>query len=675
MKKLILLLFLIASISSFAQRANTSTGGGGGSMLWPSGTGIPVVNNGAWGTTISNNIPISYFNSGTSASATTFWRGDGVWAVPSGTFSYPAGSGFVITTGSAWGTTIPAANVAYFGSAITGTPSASTYLRGDGSWGTPTGGSGTVTSVTAGNGMTQTGTATIDPTLNIVSHAGTAGSIGTINIGADAIGVNLGTTSTTAFRGDYGNTAYNDKINSVSVSGTTTKTITLNQQDGTTLTASFTDETGSGGTGSNVYVNDVFYSNPNFKGTTFGDLTFANSGSDIYADIKSGVVGATELASTSVSPNSYTMASFTVDEDGRLTTASSYTYPSSGVVTSSGSAFSSVSGTSNQLLRRNATNTAYEFFTPNYLTSFAEDDPFFKAHTVYNISNGTGFLKNNGSGTWSYDNNTYLTQSSFNSANADLAAIEAISGTTGLLRKTAANTWSLDNAPYLTANQTITLSGHVTGSGTTSISTTLANSSVSYAKLSAYGTPSNGDVLTYNTTYGLAWTTHNYVPTTRTLTINGTTYDLSANRTWTIAAGVSGSGNSGQVTYWSSSSAVTSSSNFTFNAGTGIVTANNFQLSSDRKLKTKIKPLQDLEWVDEIAFVSFRMKSDKKTERYGVVAQQVEKANKNLVSENADGYKSVSYTDLLIAKVARQDQQIKDLEERIARLEKLLLTK
>ena len=30
-------------------------------------------------------------------------------------------------------------------------------------------------------------------------------------------------------------------------------------------------------------------------------------------------------------------------------------------------------------------------------------------HTAFNITNGTGFLKNNGTGTWSYDNSTYLT--------------------------------------------------------------------------------------------------------------------------------------------------------------------------------------------------------------------------------------------------------------------------
>jgi len=37
-----------------------------------------------------------------------------------------------------------------------------------------------------------------------------------------------------------------------------------------------------------------------------------------------------------------------------------------------------------------------------------ETDPVFNAHTVKNITNGTGLLKNNGTGTWTYDNSTYL---------------------------------------------------------------------------------------------------------------------------------------------------------------------------------------------------------------------------------------------------------------------------
>lgn len=60
----------------------------------------------------------------------------------------------------------------------------------------------------------------------------------------------------------------------------------------------------------------------------------------------------------------------------------------------------------------------------------------------------------------------------------DLAAIAGLAGTSGLLKKTAANTWSLDTSTYLTGNQTVTLSGDITGSGATAITTTLANSGV-----------------------------------------------------------------------------------------------------------------------------------------------------------------------------------------------------
>lgn len=60
----------------------------------------------------------------------------------------------------------------------------------------------------------------------------------------------------------------------------------------------------------------------------------------------------------------------------------------------------------------------------------------------------------------------------------DLGAIATLSGTTGFLKKNAANTWSLDTNTYLTGNQTITLSGDVTGTGATGIAVTLANSGV-----------------------------------------------------------------------------------------------------------------------------------------------------------------------------------------------------
>ena len=45
-----------------------------------------------------------------------------------------------------------------------------------------------------------------------------------------------------------------------------------------------------------------------------------------------------------------------------------------------------------------------------------------------------------------------------------------------------------------------------------------------------------------------------YVPTSRTITINGTSYDLSANRSWTVSAGIGGTGSPGYVAFWNGTS-------------------------------------------------------------------------------------------------------------------------
>jgi hypothetical protein len=52
-----------------------------------------------------------------------------------------------------------------------------------------------------------------------------------------------------------------------------------------------------------------------------------------------------------------------------------------------------------------------------------------------------------------------------------------------------------------------------------------------------------------------------------------------------------------------------------------------------------------------------------------VIAQEVELINPELVFTNEEGVKSVGYIDLLIAKVARQDEIIEQLIKRLEKLE------
>ena len=71
------------------------------------------------------------------------------------------------------------------------------------------------------------------------------------------------------------------------------------------------------------------------------------------------------------------------------------------------------------------------------------------------------------------------------------------------------------------------------------------------------------------------------VPTSRTLTINGTSYDLSADRSWTISAGVTGSGTTNYLSKWTSSTALGNSQIFDNGTSVGI---NNASPSSTYKL-------------------------------------------------------------------------------------------
>lgn len=110
-------------------------------------------------------------------------------------------------------------------------------------------------------------------------------------------------------------------------------------------------------------------------------------------------------------------------------------------------------------------------------------------------------------------------------------------------------------------------SGNAVITGGLTIGTTLSSGVYTYTLPSATGT------------LALASSLASYVPTSRTLTINGTTFDLSANRSWSIATGVSSvaSGTGISVSTVNGVATVTNLGLLSASSGTGISVSTNNQ--------------------------------------------------------------------------------------------------
>lgn len=96
---------------------------------------------------------------------------------------------------------------------------------------------------------------------------------------------------------------------------------------------------------------------------------------------------------------------------------------------------------------------------------------------------------------------------------------------------------------------------------------------------------------------------------------------------------------------------------------TGNMCAPDFILTSDKRLKTNIQSIS-IAPVD-IEYKQFELISEPNQLRYGVIAQDLEKVNPELVKVNCEGILGVSYTDLLIKEVAYLKCEVKLLKNEI----------
>jgi len=111
-----------------------------------------------------------------------------------------------------------------------------------------------------------------------------------------------------------------------------------------------------------------------------------------------------------------------------------------------------------------------------------------------------------------------------------------------------------------------------------------------------------------------------------------------------------------------------SSTKLTYNPSTGTVTAVDFNSTSDLRRKENVQLIENgLEIIQQIDPVSFNWKETSK-QGFGVIAQQIETILPSIVGEDGEGYKSISYTQLisfLISAVKEQQKQIDDLKRKI----------
>ena len=93
----------------------------------------------------------------------------------------------------------------------------------------------------------------------------------------------------------------------------------------------------------------------------------------------------------------------------------------------------------------------------------------------------------------------------------------------------------------------------------------------------------------------------------------------------------------------------------------GNISGVSYTTTSDKRLKDNIKPIGTKHL--NINWKNFELKSEPGIKRTGVIAQELEESHPEFVKTDEKGFKSVAYTELLIAKIAELELRINKLEK------------
>ena len=275
----------------------------------------------------------------------------------------------------------------------------------------------------------------------------------------------------------------------------------------------------------------------------------------------------------------------------------------------------------------------------------------------------------------------------YNSSTGRYTLLAADSGTAGYITAADYNYWNAKQASIGTGTTSQFLRGDLVW----------ATPSISLDQLTDViyiGTPSNGQVLTYRFGEWRNETPTAYVPASRTLTINGVGYDLSADRSWSVGTVTSVSATApmsstgGTTPNLSMSIAGTSTNGYlvssdwnTFNnkastaqlanylpltGGTlsGNLTAPGFFESSDKRLKKQLEANYAPQNVGDIQAYLY-IKDGK--EEVGYYAQEVSEVIPSAVVEGKDGFLAVAYNQVLVAKIQYLENKLNQLIDELGR--------